>query len=139
MFGVRPVVIGFCPRARAQGSNTNHHSKRGARCQCDEYLFDVHLVSPMDGSRYDNRTDKRTVGPDKRSGKLQSTAGREIRRHAVQYRGLPRPGFNARIAWAHPVMGWSALWTILRTAQTAHPIEPSMRTGSTRGKKSRRI
>jgi len=32
---------------------------------------------------------KLTVGQDARSGKRQSTAGRVIRRCAVQYRGLP--------------------------------------------------
>jgi len=74
-----------------------------------------------------------------RSGKLQSTAAVEIRQRTVQCRALPLLRLRARIADAHLPMGWSALWTILRTAQTAHPLEAIRGTGSTRGRKSRRI
>jgi len=35
---------------------------------------------------------QRTFGPANRAGKLQSTASREIRGHAVQYRALPLVG-----------------------------------------------
>lgn len=91
------------------------------------------------GVGYAKCTDKRAVGPDEFPGKLQSTAGRGIERHAVQCSGLPRPRFDARIDDSHLVTGWSAHWTILRTAQPAHPLQASKKTGSIRGKKLRHI
>jgi hypothetical protein len=79
--GVAIAVVCLRRRDSTQEANRN-------RCGCQgyKYLFDLHITSPKDGFRCNERTRQRTVKPDEHSGKLQSTARAGIRRPATQCR-----------------------------------------------------
>ena len=137
--GAPPPSSSASARAAPNKDLGNHYGKRGSRCQHRGYLFDVHGDSPKDSSQRDKRTGKRTISAEKRSSKLQSTAdcvNPPVRR-AMPWFAAPlvackNPGRSSGDSW-------SALWTILRTAQTGQPFAASRRTGSIRGRKSPHI